>query len=307
MSVVAVRYRSTWGIGVRWAIAPIAQRVRVYPDLPEARRQAMYLVRSRQVTLEKRRARVAGLGREFESLRDFRDGDEVRDICWTATARRARAVTRVFQPERSQAVWILVDCGRLLRARTDRETKLDRMVNAALALAQVAMAAGDRVALLAYGRRPQHRVPPGRGPQHLRAIVEALALARAEATEADHTAAAAQVMTMQKSRALVVWLTELAETAGVPDVIDGASRLTPRHVLLFAVMQQPDLVAHAAAVPDGERDMYRGLAAQETAERRDVLLGDLRQRGALAIELAPADLTTGLVTEYLSVKDRNLV
>jgi uncharacterized protein (DUF58 family) len=304
---VVLRYRSAWGLAERWGIARIEQTVRVYPDLPEARRQALFLVRSRQVALEKRRARMTGLGRDFESLRDYRDGDEPRDICWTATARRARLVTRVYQPERSQAVWLLVDSGRLLRAREGRDTKLDRTVNAALAVAQVALAAGDRVGVLAYGRRAQHRVPPARGPHHLRAIVEALAAARAEPVEADHAAAAAHVMTVQKQRALVIWLTDLAETAGVPEVIESAGRLAPRHVVLFAVMQTPEMAAAAAAEPSEPDGMYRMLAAQETLERRDVLLANLRRRGVLVLDLDPGDLTSTLVGEYLRVKDRNLV
>lgn len=304
---VVLRYRGPWALAERWSLAPLAQTVRVYPDLPDARRQAMFLVRSRQVALEKRRARMAALGRDFESLRDYRDGDEPRDICWTATARRAKLVTRVYQPERSQAVWLLVDGGRLLRAREGRETRHDRIVNSALALAQVALAAGDRVALLAYGRRAQRRVPPGRGPQHLRAIVEALAAARPESVEADHAAATAHVMVAQKQRALVVWLTDLAETAGVPEVIDSATRLTPRHVVLFAVMQTPDLAAAAAEVPREPQAMYRALAAQEALERRDALLAGLRRHGVLVLDLAPDDLTANVVSEYLRVKDRNLV
>lgn len=307
MGVAAVRYRSAWGIGERRAVAPIEQVVRVYPDLPEARRQAMYLVRSRQVALEKRRARITGLGRDFESLRDYRDGDEPRDISWTASARRARLVTRVYRPERSQAVWILVDAGRLLRARLGREVKLDRLVNGALALTQVALAAGDRVGVLVYGRDVRQRLAPGRGPQHLRAIVEALAGARAEPAEADHASAAACVMASQKPRALIVWLTELAETAGVPEVIESAVRLTRRHVVLFTVLQQAEMNALAAAAPASQEEMYRILAAQEILERREVLLGNLRQRGALVIEVPAPDLTSALVTEYLGVKDRNLI
>jgi uncharacterized protein (DUF58 family) len=267
----------------------------------------MYLVRSRQVSIEKRRARASGLGRDFESLRDYREGDEPRDICWTATARRAKVVTRVYQPERSQAVWILVDGGRLLRARVDRATRLDYTVNAALALAQVAMAAGDRVALLTYGRRVPRRVPPGRGPQHLRLILDALATVPAEASEADHAGAAAAVLAGQKQRALVVWLTDLAETAGTPDVIEHASRLSPQHVVVFAVIREPGLTALAAAEPASEAEMYRMMAAQETVERREVLLRGLRQRGALALELAPGALTASVVDQYLTVKERNLV
>jgi uncharacterized protein (DUF58 family) len=307
MGAAAVRYRSPWGIGERWASAPIAQVVRVYPDLHDAQRQAMFLVRSRQIVLEKRRVRATGLGRDFESLREYREGDEPRHICWTATARRGRLVTRVYQPERSQAVWIVVDGGRLLRARAGRHTKMDSMVNAALALSQVALTAGDRAALLTYGRRIHTRVAPGRGPQHLRAIVEALATVPTEPVEADHAAAAARVLAEQKQRALVVWLTDLAETAGVPEVIDSAARLARRHVVVVVVMRQPEMTALAAASPPTDTEMYRVTAAQETLERREVLLSGLRQRGALALELSPTDLTAAVVDQYLSVKERNLI
>ena len=223
--------------------------VRVYPDLHAARHQAMYLVRSRQIAIEKRRARAAVIGREFESLREFRDGDELRDVCWTATARRGRLVTKVYQPERSQAVWLVVDGGRLLRARIGQRMKLDAMVDAALAISEVAMTAGDRVALITYGGALRQQLPPGRGPRHLRALIEALATHKAESSEADHGAAAAAVLAAQKQRALVIWLTDLADTAGVPDVIDGAVQLSPRHVVVFAVMREPELVALAAASP----------------------------------------------------------
>src|SRR5690606_38495672 len=92
---IALRVRTSWSIAERWLSAAARQTVRVFPDLADARRQSMFLLRSRQVALEKRRARVIGIGRDFESLRDYQPGDEPRDICWTATARRARPVTRV--------------------------------------------------------------------------------------------------------------------------------------------------------------------------------------------------------------------
>jgi uncharacterized protein (DUF58 family) len=307
MGRLFVTYRTAWGLAERWAEAPLEQTVRVYPDMQEARRHSMYLVRSRQVAIEKRRARSKGLGRDFESLRDHREGDELRDVCWSATARRAKIVSKVYQPERSQAVWIIVDGGRLLRARVGRQTKLDCMVTAALALTQVALIAGDRVALLTYGRRVHQRIAPARGPQHLRTIVEALATVSAQSVEADHVGAAGAVMAAQKQRALIVWLTDIAETAGVPDVIESASRLSPRHAVVFAVMGQPEMTALAAATPESPADPYRILAAQETLERRDGLLRGLRQRGVLALELTPGELTAALVSQYLTAKERNLV
>ncbi len=307
IGAVSLRVRSPWAIAERWLSAPTAQTVRVFPDLADARRQSMFLLRSRQVALEKRRTRVAGLGRDFESLRDYQPGDEPRDICWTATARRAKPVTRVYQPERSQAVWILLDAGRLLRARMRNGTKLDAMVNAALGLAEVALGAGDRVGLLTYGRRPYARLAPARGGTHLRAIVDALATVQPERSEADHAGAAAAVLAAQRQRALIVWLTDVAETAGVPDVVESAAALSPQHVVLFGVMRQPELVAASRAVPSTEEEMYRMLAVQEILDRRDVLLEQLRQRGVLVLEMEPDAPTALLIDQYLTVKERNLI
>jgi len=307
MGGAVLQWRDAWSLVERWGIAPVEQTVRVYPNLEEGRQQAMYLIRSRQVALEKRRAKHHGAGREFDSLRDYRPGDERRDVCWSASARRGKLVTKVYQPERSQTVWVLVDAGRLLRARIEHQAMLDATVTAALTLAQVALASGDRVGLLAYGRRLQHRVAPARGASHLRALLEALAVVRADGVEADHASAAAAVMAAQKRRALVVWLTEVAETAGVPDVIEHALRMAPAHVVLFAVLRQPETVALAGAAPTSPSEMYRVMSAQETLERREALLHGLRERGSLVLEVSPSELSGGLVDRYLEVKERGLL
>lgn len=307
LRVAALRYRTATGLAERWAIAPLSQTIRVYPDIREAQRQTLALIRARQIAVEKRRARSFGLGRDFESLREFQQGDEPRDVCWTATARRGRLVARTYQPERSQTVWIVVDTGRLMRAREGIHTRLDRAANAAFALAQVAGQAGDRVGLMTYGRGTQQRLAPGRGAPHLRAMLEALATARPEMAEADHVRAAGAVMAAQKRRALIVWLTDVAETAAVPEVIESASRMVPHHVVLFAVTRPVELAAVAEHVPSDARDLYRVMAAQEVVERRAQLLRGLRQRGALAVEVPSAELTATVVDRYLDVKERNLL
>ncbi|MGH9554319.1 MAG: DUF58 domain-containing protein, partial [Terriglobales bacterium] len=257
--------------------------------------------------LEKRLTRVRGLGHEFESLREYVPGDERRDVCWTASARRGKLITKVYQVERSQAVWIVVDAGRLLRARVAGLTKLDYAVNAALSLAQVALYSGDRVGLLAYGRTSRQRVPAARGSAHLRALVEQLALVRAEAYEADHLGAAFALVNAQKRRSLVVWITDLAETAMTPDVIQGAYQLMPRHLVLFCVIGNPELTQLSAKGPTDVMGMYQHVAAQEMVQRRELLLRQLRQHGALAHEMEPGKLSTALVNHYLEVKERSLL
>ena len=310
-----LRVTSPLQFAERWLTADLEQTVRVYPRLPDAKRQAFYLIRGRQLELERRRILRVGLGREFDSLREFRAGDERRDICWTATARRAKLITKTYQAERSQSVYLMIDAGRLMRARirpphgTDEpvETKLDHAVSAALTLARVALSSGDMVGLIAYGRRLQTRLAPARGAAQLRRLLDHLALVESESPEANHARAAQALLEKRQRRSLVIWLTDMAETAGTPEVIEAAARLSPHHLVLFAAIAQPDLNLLAESRPDSAAEMYRHAAAVELTTRRELSLRRLRQQGAMAFELPPHRLATGLVNEYLLVKERRLL
>jgi uncharacterized protein (DUF58 family) len=340
-----LRYRSGLGLAERWARAPLTQQVRIYPALRTGEEQQIFLARSRQIDLQLRQARLRGLGRDFESLREYREGDDLRDICWTATARRGGLITRQYQTERSQAVWIVLDCGRLMRTRVAIPTegaggfnprtppvestrasapegrqagsqiaappqphsKLDYACTTAVALAQLALFSGDRVGLLAYGQTIQQRLLPGRGAAHLRQLIESLALVRAETGEADHLRATATLNRLQPRRALILWITDLAETAMRPEVIDGATQLLRRHVLLFVAMAQPEVESIAQARPKTVDQMFRAAAAQEMAARRELLLTRLHEHGALTLDLNPEALTSSVLNQYLTVKERAMV
>src|SRR5258708_1205711 len=140
---------------------------------------------------------------------------------------------------------VVVDAGRLMLARAGAGTgarteesgsvwtKLDFAASAALALAQVALRSGDRVGLLTYGRTLQSRLAAGRGNAQMRGIFDALATAGGELSEAAHAMAGDSLLGMQSQRGLVLWLTDLAETAAVPEVIEAATRVATRHLVLF--------------------------------------------------------------------------
>jgi uncharacterized protein (DUF58 family) len=319
-----VRYRSPLGLAERWAVAPLAQTVRIYPALRTGEEQQIFLARSRQIDLQLRQTRQRGLGRDFESLRDYREGDDLRDICWTASARRGNLITRQYQTERSQPVWIVLDCGRLMRSRVvasprssstlplpsgslRAHSKLDHACTTAVALAQLALFSGDRVGLLAYGQTIQQRLLPGRGAAHLRQMIELLAQLRAEPSEADHLRATALMGRLQPRRSLILWITDLAETAMRPEVIDGAMQLLRRHVLLFVAMAQPEVDSIAQQRPANVDQMFRAAAAQEMAARRELLMARLHEQGALTLDLNPEALTSSVLNQYLTVKERAMV
>jgi uncharacterized protein (DUF58 family) len=136
-------------------------------------------------------------------------------------------------------------------------------------------------------------------------LMETLAAIHEETSEADHLRTAGLLLTDQKRRSLVVWLTDLAETAMTPEVVEAASLMMPRHLVLFVVIGQPDLNELAVQEPKDKEQMYQIAAAQEMMHRRELLLARLRERGALALEVSSASLAPVLVNSYLAVKERN--
>lgn len=304
---VFLRYQSALGLAERWAKATLSQAVRIYPGEGNRSEQSLNLMRSRRVEVVKRLSRRKGLGREFENLREYREGDSLRDICWTATARRNRLTVREYRIERSQPIWIVIDCGRLMQTMVGKHSKLDFAASAALNLAQVAMFGGDRVGLLAYGRGRPRMVGLGRGDDHLHTIMDQLAMMKSEPGEADHYHAAGTLLSRQSRRSLIVWITDLPDSAVTPEVIDGSSALLARHLMVFCAVADRDLNATAAADPKNEEDLFLSAAAIDIVNRRERMIGHLRGRGAYTLEVTSQQLSSAIVREYLSIKERELL
>jgi uncharacterized protein (DUF58 family) len=302
-----LRYRSYVGLVERWAVADLAQTVRIYPAVRPLAEQSLFLARTRQIELQLRKQRQRGHGREFESLREYLEGDDLRDVCWKASARRGALVSKQHQIERSQPVWLMLDAGRLLQARVGDYTKLDYATTTALAMGQLALISGDRVGLLAYGRDTQQVLAPARGRTHLRQMMESLALVHGEPSEADHLRATVTLNRLQPRRSLVLWLTDLAETSMRPEIVDGAAQLMRRHLVLLVAIEQRDLKRIAATRPESPRQMFECAAAQELVHWREILLARLRERGALTLETYPEEMTASVLNRYLEIKEKALL
>lgn len=327
---IYLRYRTALRLVERWAVCDAEQEIRVFPASEQSGdNAAFYLMRARQIELQKRRLRLRGIGREFESLRDYQRGDELRNISWTATARRAKLITRQFTTERSQQVWVVLDAGRLSQTafelRKSRPTaagesefetaeklqlsvtQLDQATSAAVMLAQVIGGSGDKFALLTYGRRIQQQLLPGNGPVHLRLMINLLSQVRSESAEANHLHAASRLKNLQRRRGLVIWITEMAESAGRPEVVSAAAELVRRHLVVLVLLEHPELDALAAREPKNAEEMFASTAAQEMLERRRQTIAKLRQQGVLVVETTPAGVGASAISKYLEVKAQGLL
>ncbi|MFN0109169.1 MAG: DUF58 domain-containing protein [Blastocatellia bacterium] len=305
---VALRWPSRLGLVTKQISVAAEQNVKVYPNINEAKRYELQAQRNRQLGL--RRSRLRGQGREFESLRDYVLGDELRHISWSATARRGKLTTRQYQIERNQNVMVLIDAGRLMTSRIEHLSKLDHAINAALAIGYVATShgsGGDNVGLLVFNRQVVTYLPPQRGHSQLSAMTEALYNVKAQMIEPSYARAFQHLSQNCKRRSLVVILTDLVDRDASAELLAYTASLLPRHLPLIVTIGDNDLRALVATEPKTVADVYKQSVAEELLQQREEALARITELGGLALDVQAGQLSFQLVNKYLEVKERGLL
>jgi uncharacterized protein (DUF58 family) len=301
------RVRGRLGLVWRAATWPIEADVRVYPNVREARKNELYAHRNRQLKVGRRRMRFKGQGREFESLREFVNGDEIHHISWPATARRGKLITREYTVERSQNVMVMLDTGRLMTARIGELTKLDHAINAALSIAYVALAGGDNVGLLTFGRRVRTYLPPSHKRDQLSKVLEALYAIEPGMIEPSYARAFNYLGANCRRRSLVVILTDLVDEEASAELLAYTRLLIPRHLPLIVTIGDSDLRSLVSSAPQTVADVYRQSVAEELLRQREKALRRITHAGGLALDVPVGRLSFELVNKYLEVKERGML
>jgi len=304
---IAVRYLSRWRLV--WCQTRVAEpiAVKVYPNIRRAREAELKALGARSLVAARRKSQWRGEGRDFESLRDYVRGDEMRHISWTATARRGKLVTRQYQMERDQTIIIALDAGRLMTARIEHETKLDLAVHAALALMSAATRAGDNTGLAVFGRRIKIYLPPKRGVEHMDAALEALHDIEPEMIEPSYARAFEFISANSRRRSLVVVLTDLVDEEGSSELLSSLKLLRPRHLPLVVTIADRDLKAVVREPPQDERELFTQSVAEEIMYQREAALRLVESQGGLALDVTAAALAPKLLETYLRVKERGML
>ncbi len=303
---VTVRLPGPLGVAARQTSTRVPGVVRALPPFPSRRHLPSRLAVLRQ--LDGRSAvRTRGPGTEFDSLREWVDGDDVRSIDWRATARRVHLVVRTWQPERDRRVVLLLDTSRTTAQRVGDVPRLDAAMDAALLLAALASRAGDRVQLLAGDRRV--RVRAGGGSERgrlLHDLVTAMAPVQPVLVEADWRRLAAEVERAAGPRALVVLLTPLEPAAVEEGLVPVLPALTRHHRVVVASVADPAL-ATMRRDRSSTTAVHAAAAAERTASLVDRTAAGLVRLGVTVIDAHPDELPPRLADHYLLLKGRGLL
>jgi len=302
---VTVRVLGPLGLAARQSSVQVPGSVRVTPAFPSRRHLPSRLARLRE--LDGRAAvRVRGQGTEFDSLREYVRGDDVRSIDWRASARSRNVVVRTWQPERDRRVVIVLDTSRTSAGRIGDVPRLDSAMDAALLLAALAARAGDRVDFLAGDRTVRARVRSGHRGDALSGVQDAMVGLTSALVEADWRRLVGAVDDLGRSRALVVLLTPLEPSAIEHGLLPVIGHLSSRHQVVLASVRDPELARLAADRSDLSAT-YQAAAAEQTIARRSRTAALL---GALSLDVLDesADkLPVVLADHYLSLKARGVL
>ncbi|OMC55120.1 hypothetical protein A5747_15010 [Mycobacterium sp. IS-836] len=308
-AVVTARSIGPLGFAGRQRSQPVPGQVRVLPPFLSRKHLPSRLAKLREIdgllpTL------IRGQGTEFDSLREYVVGDDVRSIDWRASARRADVMVRTWRPERDRRVVIVLDTGRMAAGRVGVDPtaadpagwpRLDWSMDAALLLAALASRAGDHVDFLAHDRVSRAGVFGASRTELLAQLVEAMAPLQPTLVESDWRAMVAAILRRTRRRSLVVLLTDLNATALDEGLLPILPRLSSKHHVMIAACADPRVDQMAAGRSDPAA-VYDAAAAERSRNDRRAIASRLRHSGVDVVDAVPTELAPALADHYLAMK-----
>jgi len=304
---VTVRSFGPLGLFARQATIRVPGSIQVLPPFNSRKHLPSRLARLRELD-GATSVMVRGQGTEFDSLRDYVRGDDVRSIDWRATARRrdpstgaGRLVVRTWRPERDRRVVIVVDSGRTSAARIDNEPRIDTAFESALLLAALASKAGDRVDLVVFDRRVRGRVQGATGADLLNRMVTTMAPIDPELIEMDWSAIPGIVRSVTSQRSLVVLATSIDAPGASRGLLGVLPQLAKKHTVVVSSVIDPS-VLEATRDRGNRSEVYLAAAAERAMLDVGRVTAAIHRLGADVVTAPPADLPPALADRYIALK-----
>ncbi len=279
--------------------------IRVYPDFQQVVRYALLATDDRVSAMGIHTLRRRGEGLEFFQLREYRQGDALRQIDWKAVSRRRALISREYQEEQNQQLVFLLDCGRRLRSEDGDITHFDHVLNAILLLSYVALRQGDAVGLMTFSG-PERWVPPRRGRGYLRVLQDQIYDLQTTLAPSDFREAAQRLATRQRRRALVIMMTNLKDEDSA-ELAPALALLRRKHLVLLASLRETALGELLERPVQRFDDALAVSSAWHYLEQRRAAQERLKDSGVRALDVEPAELPVALVNAWLEIKRAGLL
>lgn len=286
---------------------PIERTLKVYPDVRSVKDYIVSRHTHAALAPHIHTSRLRGIGSEFESLRDYEEGDDIRRMDWKATARLGRPITRNYEIEHFRNVMVVIDRGRLMAGRIGEATKLDHAIDAALMVAGVALDGGDRCGMLVFDDDVVAYLPPRGRMDQLQRLVETVHDIQPNLVESHFRRAFIYLQTKLTRRSLVLVLSDIADAEASAAVVAGLLSLGKRHLVVLAALRTPEIEGVLEEPVDGPLTPYRKAVAYRLLRERAEIMARLERGGVHVLDVPPDRLTIPVVNKYIELREANLL
>lgn len=299
--------RSQLGLVKRRYNAEAAQTVPVYPSYLQMRKYALLSQTTIQSESGNRRMRKLGHSMEFEQIKEYVRGDDIRSVNWKATARKASLMVNNYTDERSQQVYCIIDKGRLMKMPFGGLTLLDYAINSTLVLANVCLQKQDRVGVITFASKMGSVIAADRKPVQRENILQLLYNQETAFLESDYEMLYMQVRNRVKHRSLLVLYTNFESLNGLYRQLNYLRSIARHHLLLVVFFENTELHQLSGLQARNVEEVYIKTIAEKFAFEKRLIVKELRKHGILSVLTSPEQLTINAVNKYLELKARQAI
>nr|WP_285891306.1 DUF58 domain-containing protein [Paenibacillus pasadenensis] len=301
-----MRWSGALGLWRKQTQLKVEDDIRIDPDLSGVRSVLASAQDSLLIDGKRIHRRQRG-GSEFDAIREYAPGDDIREVNWRATARTGRLLTNLYRPEKGKTLVLLLDCGRQMGVELDGQVKLERSLEAALTLAAAALRQGDQVALIAYSSSVKLYIPPGRGLAHLQTLTRSASEIRSDFSEAGSAVGLGFLLSRIRKRSFAVLFSDMDHYLQDAELLPYAAKVRKQHHLLLMSLQNPVLRQLEESRPDTAAEAYVQSVAASYALERQLIVRRMGSSGIPMLDAAPDQLAISSVNAYLDIRDRGLL
>jgi uncharacterized protein (DUF58 family) len=275
---------------------------KVYPNLKDLRKFSLSAYKKSQLALGIKKEKVYSIGTEFESLREYCEGDDYRKINWMATARADKLVVNTYEPEKNQQVFIMIDTSRVMNSEINFIKKLDYAINSAFLLADFAIKKGDNTGLLVFDSEVKRYIKPGKGTTHFQLIAENLYNAEENFVSADYQGALVYLNEHQKRRSLLCIFTELFNSDEAMSLALSLKNIAKNHIPFVITIKDLRIYEIANNEIKNSNDVFLRGSAIKSIEEREKIRRVFQNMGIACMDIPPDELSIEVLNKYLNMK-----
>jgi uncharacterized protein (DUF58 family) len=304
---VHILMNSLFGLVTRKLEINCAQTVSVYPSVLQMRKYQWMVFQQRKISSGLKRIRKVGQSREFEQIKPYVQGDDIRFMNWKATGRRNEPMLNQYQEDKSQSIYCIIDKSRSMKITEDRMTLLDYAINATLVMSNIAIRNGDKMGLFTLSHKMGTQLTADGSQIHLKRILEALYNQQTEFLEPNYELLVQQIKQHVRTRSLFILFTNFETEFAMRRVLPFLKLISQKHLIIVVLFDQQKLGDIVLKPLQSIEDVYRMGVTERLLSLKTRIARELNRNGIQTVITNPQHISVHTINKYLEIKARGLI